>query len=68
VAFTEGIIKGALGISTKTSVLLKNPTKSPFKIWQTLEEKVADSDNMRSVFTNNNKTYFDPNDESLEDN
>ncbi len=68
VAFTEGIIKGALGISTKTSVLLKNPTKSPFKIWQTLEEKVADSDNMRSAFTNNNKTYFDPNDESLEDN
>lgn len=68
VAFTEGIIKGALGISTKTSVLLKNPTKSPFKIWQTLEEKVADSDNMRSAFTNNNKTYFDPNDESLENN
>lgn len=67
VAFTEGIIKGALGISSKTSIILKNPIKSPFKIWQTLEEKVAYSDNLKSGFIKDtNKTYFDPSDEALD--
>lgn len=61
VAFTEGIIKGALGISSKTKLILKNPVKSDFKIWQTLEEKVAYSDNLKSGFIKDtNKTFFDP--------
>lgn len=69
VAFTEGIIKGALGISSKTSFLLKNPLKSPHRIWQTIEEKVIDAGNLKAGFINDtNKTYFDPNDESFEDN
>lgn len=69
VAFTEGIIKGALGISNKTSFILRNPMKSFFKIWQTLEEKVTDSDSLRLGFMKEtNRTYFDPNNESYEDN
>ena len=67
VAFTEGIIKGALGISTKTNLILRNPTRSPFKIWQTLEEKVAYSDKLNvGLIQDTNKTYFDPTDESLD--
>jgi 2',3'-cyclic-nucleotide 2'-phosphodiesterase (5'-nucleotidase family) len=39
VAFTEGIIKGAQGISTHTLSILKNPKDTNLKIWMTLEEK-----------------------------
>lgn len=68
VAFTEGIVKGALGISAKTLFILKNPVKSPHKIWQTLEDKVINSNDLKLGFVDNrNKTYFDPNDESLSD-
>jgi 5'-nucleotidase/UDP-sugar diphosphatase len=67
VAFTEGIIRGALGISSKTSLILNKPIKSQFKIWQTLEEKVAYSNNLKSgVINESDKTFYDPNDESLE--
>lgn len=41
VAFTEGIVVGALEVTPKVKLILKNPQKTPHKIWQTLEEKVS---------------------------
>ncbi len=43
VAFTEGIIRGAEGVSPYTTAILKNPKKTKFKIWNTLEERVGQS-------------------------
>ena len=64
VAFTEGIITGALGISAKTSLILKHPKKSMHRIWQTLEEKLAERKSMQvNGFAPTSNTYFNPNDE-----
>ena len=52
VAFTEGIIRGAQGISKYTTNILHNPKNTKFKIWNTLEEKIAQS----SGFVNIDKT------------
>ena len=41
VAFAEGVIKGAAGISEKTFSILKNPTETKLKIWNSLEKKIA---------------------------
>jgi len=41
VAFTEGIIKGAAGISTKAFSILRNPIETKLKIWNSLEKKIA---------------------------
>lgn len=41
VAFTEGIIRGALGISQKTKAIFRAVKKTEHKIWKTLEDKVA---------------------------
>jgi 5'-nucleotidase/UDP-sugar diphosphatase len=43
VAFTEGIVRGAEGVSPYTTALLRSPKNTKFKIWNTLEEKVAQS-------------------------
>ncbi|MDD4976592.1 MAG: bifunctional UDP-sugar hydrolase/5'-nucleotidase [Bacteriovorax sp.] len=40
VAFTEGIIKGAQGISPYTQSIMGNPKNTTQKIWMTLEEKI----------------------------
>ncbi len=59
VAFTEGIIRGAIEISPKTKAILKSPTKTPFKIWQTLEEKIEkDTKSIIKVSENNRSFYF----------
>ncbi|MGZ3787233.1 MAG: bifunctional metallophosphatase/5'-nucleotidase [Bacteriovorax sp.] len=44
VAFTEGIIRGALGISSLTLSILENPKDTSQKIWMTLEEKISQKD------------------------
>lgn len=41
VAFTEGIVRGAQGVSPYTSALLRNPVNTHKKIWSTLEEKIG---------------------------
>lgn len=41
VAFTEGIIRGAAGVSPYTKAILKNPKNTMQKIWMTLEEKIG---------------------------
>ncbi|MDD4973010.1 MAG: bifunctional UDP-sugar hydrolase/5'-nucleotidase [Bacteriovorax sp.] len=41
VAFTEGMIKGAGGISAKSFVILKNPIETKIKIWNALERKIV---------------------------
>lgn len=43
VAFTEGIVRGAQGVSPYTTALLRNPKNTKQKIWATLEEKVGQS-------------------------
>lgn len=43
VAFTEGIVRGAQGVSPYTLAILRNPKNTKYKIWNTLEEKVAQS-------------------------
>ena len=69
VAFTEGIIKGALSITTKTTFLLKNPKNSFHKIWQTIEEKLLSKKSLSGKSSQKiYRSFYDPNDESLEDN
>ena len=51
VAFTEGIVRGAEGVSKYTSAILKHPRNTNFMIWSTLEEKM--SRNMKSMNLNN---------------
>ncbi|MBC7427026.1 MAG: bifunctional metallophosphatase/5'-nucleotidase [Bacteriovorax sp.] len=64
VAFTEGIIKGAREISPKTLLLLQHPEKTPYKIWQTLQEKVIHDGRQFNGLTNNisenNRTFYLP--------
>jgi 2',3'-cyclic-nucleotide 2'-phosphodiesterase (5'-nucleotidase family) len=50
VAFTEGIIKGAEGVSPRTLSILENPKNTNFKIWMTLEERILQ--NMKSLNLN----------------
>ena len=49
VAFTEGIIRGAEGISPYTTTILRNPKSTKYKIWSTLEERVAQSTRALSI-------------------
>lgn len=71
VAFTEGIIRGAVEISSKTKILIRHPEKTEFKIWQTLQDKVIRDNNgfaMKSI-NEENRTFFYPEDsEAIEDN
>lgn len=62
VAFTEGIIRGAVEISPKTKMLLKHPQKTDFKIWQTLQEKVINQNNslVTRDISENNRSFFYP--------
>jgi 5'-nucleotidase/UDP-sugar diphosphatase len=61
VAFTEGIIRGAIQISTKTQILLQNPIKTEYKIWQTLQEKIIkEGHNMSRIMTEKNRTFYLP--------
>jgi len=41
VAFTEGIVRGAKGVSPYTTAILRNPKNTKIKIWSTLEEKIG---------------------------
>ncbi|MBP9680686.1 MAG: bifunctional metallophosphatase/5'-nucleotidase [Bacteriovorax sp.] len=41
VAFTEGIVRGAKGISLYTNTILRHPIDTQFKIWATLEEAIG---------------------------
>lgn len=43
VAFTEGIVRGAAGISPYTSALLKSPKDTKINIWNMLEKNIAKS-------------------------
>ncbi|MDO9183520.1 MAG: 5'-nucleotidase C-terminal domain-containing protein, partial [Bacteriovorax sp.] len=43
VAFTEGIVRGAEGISPYTTAILRSPKNTKIKIWNTLEEKIGQS-------------------------
>lgn len=41
VAFTEGIVRGAQGVSPYTLAILRNPKNTKHRIWNMLEEKVS---------------------------
>lgn len=47
VGFTEGIVRGAEGVSPYTLTLLKHPKKTDIKIWQAIEEKLKNKKDMR---------------------
>ena len=49
VAFTEGIVRGAQGVSPYTTAILRNPKDTKFKIWNTLEEKISQSTNSLGI-------------------
>lgn len=53
VAFTEGIIRGAEGVSPYTLALLKFPKKTDIKIWEAIEEKLK---NIRYSFNSLNES------------
>lgn len=40
VAFTEGIVRGAKGVSPYTTAILRNPANTKLKIWHSLEERI----------------------------
>lgn len=61
VAFTEGIVRGALEISPKTKLILQNPKKTEYKIWQTLEEKVEKDVRNINRMSESNHSFFYPN-------
>ncbi len=71
VAFTEGIVRGAEGISPYTLNILRSPTNTKHKIWQSLEEQVRDTASglvtIKNI-SNDNHTIVMPNlDASLPD-
>ena len=63
VALSEGIIRGAKGISAYTTTILHNPIETRFKIWSTLEEKLASLNNASSIdkVKEDNHHYYAPN-------
>jgi 5'-nucleotidase/UDP-sugar diphosphatase len=66
VAFTEGIIRGAVEISAKTKILLRHPEKTEDRIWQTLQERVIrDGEilNTKEISESNRTFYYPENDE-----
>lgn len=63
VAFTEGVVRGAQGVSKYATSILRNPKKSPFRIWATLEEKLLKekrNTKMRSIASEANRTFYSP--------
>lgn len=60
VALTEGIVRGAIEISPKTKAILKNPFKTPYKIWETLEEKVETDIKHINKMTEEEHSFYYP--------
>jgi 2',3'-cyclic-nucleotide 2'-phosphodiesterase (5'-nucleotidase family) len=58
VAFTEGIVRGAQGVSSYTKAILKNPQSTTSKIWATLEEKIAQRLHNVKLSTVNSANHF----------
>lgn len=54
VAFTEGIIKGALAISSKAFAFLRHPIQTNIKIWNALEGRIARDLKHDEVVSNTN--------------
>ncbi len=62
VAFTEGIVRGAQGISPYTLSILRAPKNTKFKIWATLEETVAKARGLSlSTISEDNRQLIMPN-------
>ena len=62
VAFTEGIIRGAEGVSKYTTSILRFPKKSPYRIWESIEEKLlsqASTSQLRNI-NDENRTFYMP--------
>lgn len=60
VAFTEGIVRGAIEISPKTKLILRDPKKTSFKIWQTLEDKLRNDTKAFSKISEKNHSFYFP--------
>ncbi len=62
VAFTEGIIRGAEGVSKYSTSILRFPKKSPYRIWESIEEKLlsqASTSQLRNI-NDENRTFYMP--------
>lgn len=60
VAFTEGIIKGAEGVSPYTLALLKYPKKTEIKIWAAIEQKLKEDVHSLKKIKMENFQFIDP--------
>jgi 2',3'-cyclic-nucleotide 2'-phosphodiesterase (5'-nucleotidase family) len=62
VAFTEGVVRGAEGVSKYTTAILRFPRKSPYRIWATLEEKLLTNKHQMDMhsITDENRTFYQP--------
>ncbi len=64
VAFTEGIVRGALGIGKFTLAILQKPKRTENLIWDSLERKIGQDRkiNLKAIDIDHNKTFFNPED------
>jgi 2',3'-cyclic-nucleotide 2'-phosphodiesterase (5'-nucleotidase family) len=62
VALTEGVIKGAAGVSKYTTAILKFPKITPFKIWAMLEEKLISNEKKMKIqsLSDESHTWYSP--------
>ncbi len=60
VAFTEGIVRGAQGVSPYTLTLLRNPKKTDFRIWKSLEDKLKTDVHSIKNINETDKFMYDP--------
>jgi 2',3'-cyclic-nucleotide 2'-phosphodiesterase (5'-nucleotidase family) len=63
VAFTEGVVRGAEGVSRYATSVLRTPKKTSFRIWATLEEKLMKDKNkpkMRKIASEESHTFYSP--------
>ncbi len=65
VAFSEGIVRGAIGIGNFTLSILRRPVKTPHKIWESLENSLkkdleTSGKTLDQMNIEDNRTYFDP--------
>jgi len=60
VAFTEGIVRGAQGVSPYTMTLLRNPQKTEHRIWKSIEDKLHSDVHSIKNINENDKFMYNP--------
>lgn len=62
VAFTEGVVRGAQGVSKYTTAILRHPKKTKFRIWETMEEKLLAEKHSMGIhkLSDENRVFYRP--------